>query len=148
MASFAVLAATLAALLVNVVAARLVRYDKRSVTALRVFCALTAIPLFGLAIAASIPQVIAIAGLLGFAVGALTSSIYGVYLAKHSHRFDAGRNFGLIVAAETAPYVVVPLIAAATQATSDHTILTSLFLAGSVFALLAGFASARLLRSR
>lgn len=139
----AVIAATILAMLGNLVAGRIIQAGHSSLRILAGFCALAALPLLGLVFVQTIPQFIAAVGILGFTIGAVTSSAYAVYLAKFAHESDAGRNFGLLTAAETIPYVIVPLIAAGTQEATNNALLTSLFIAGALLAMTAAAISFR-----
>ena len=73
--------------------------------------------------------------LLGFAIGAINAAAYGIYLNRYADRPDPGRILGLIVAAETVPYVIVPLSAAVWQASADAALIPVLFAIGAVLAI-------------
>lgn len=121
----------------TIIAGRLMRRGER---AWRTFgwCALaSALPLGALALVANVSQIITVGLLLGLAIGAINAAVYGIYLHRYSGRSDAGRILGLIVAAETVPYVIVPLAAAAWQASADSALIPMLFASGAVLAIAA-----------
>jgi len=135
LASTTLLVATAGAILGTIVAGWLMRQANRALAAFGWFTLASAIPLALLALASSVGQVIGIGLLLGLVIGAINAAAYGIYLHRYAHRFDSGRILGLIVGAETLPYVIVPLLAAATQATAEAGLISALFAMGAVLAI-------------
>ena len=137
-ASITLLVATFGALIGALVAGRLMRRGDRHLSIFGWFALSSAIPLALLAIASNVEQVIAIGAMLGISVGAVSVSIYGIYLNKFSHEVDSGRTFGLIVAAETVPYAAFPLAAAFFQTATSSALIPILFTCGALLAISAG----------
>lgn len=137
LASTTLLVATIGALVGTIVAGKLMRRGERALGTFGWFSLASAIPLAILAFLTTAGQVIAVGLLLGFAIGAINAATYGIYLDRYSHRSDPGRILGLIIAAETVPYVIVPLSAAAWQASADAALIPALFAIGAVLAIAA-----------
>jgi MFS family permease len=137
LASTTLLVATIGALIGTIVAGKLVRRGERALGTFGWFSLASAIPLAIFAFLTTVGQVIAVGLLLGFAIGAINAATYGIYLHRYSHRSDPGRILGLIIAAETVPYVIVPLSAAAWQASADAALIPVLFAIGAVLAIAA-----------
>jgi MFS family permease len=137
LASTTLLVATIGALVGTVVAGKLMRRGERALGTFGWFSLASAIPLAIFAFLTTTGQVIAVGLLLGFAIGAINAAAYGIYLHRYAHRTDPGRILGLIVAAETVPYVIVPLSAAAWQASADAALIPVLFVIGAVLAIAA-----------
>jgi MFS family permease len=137
LASTTLLVATIGALVGTIVAGKLMRRGERAMGTFGWFSLASAIPLAILAFLTTAGQVIAVGLLLGFAIGAINAATYGIYLHRYSHRSDPGRILGLIIAAETVPYVIVPLSAAAWQASADAARIPVLFAIGAVLAIAA-----------
>lgn len=137
LASTTLLVATLGAVVGTVVSGRILRSGQRSMATFGWFSLASAVPLIGLALASSVGQVIAIGAVFGFAIGAINAAAYGIFLHRYSRRSDPARILGLIVAAETVPYVIVPLAAAVTQASADAALIPVLFAIGSALAVTA-----------
>jgi MFS family permease len=138
-ASITLLVATFGALIGALVAGRLMQRGDRHLTIFRWSALSSAIPLSLLAIASNVEQVIAIGAVLGICLGAVSVSIYGIYLNKFSHQVDSGRTFGLIVAAETVPYAALPLAAAIFQTATSSALIPILFTCGALLSISAGF---------
>lgn len=145
--SYALIAATLLAFVGNATTGKLIQVGKSPLQVLAWMCAIAALPLIAFTMISSIAWFIAMAGLLGLVIGAVTSAAYAVYLARFANGPDSGRNFGLLTAAETIPYVIVPLIAAGTQEATNSAVLTGLFLIGAVLAVVAGVISITISRA-
>lgn len=137
MASTTLLVATIGALAGTIVAGKLMRRGERALGTFGWFSLASAVPLAIFAFVSSVGQVIAVGVLLGFAIGAINAAAYGIYLHRYSHRADPGRVLGLIVAAETVPYVLVPLAAAIWQASADAALIPLLFAVGALMAVAA-----------
>jgi len=137
MASTTLLVATIGALVGTVVAGKLMRRGERALGTFGWFSLASAVPLAVFAFLTTTGQVIAVGLLLGFAIGAINAAAYGIYLHRYAHRADPGRILGLIIAAETVPYVIVPLSAAAWQASADAALIPVLFVIGAVLAVAA-----------
>ena len=146
LASTAVILATLAAAAASVAVGRVVRLPQRAPTAFVVLAIAGALPLLGLAFARTIPVVFACALLLGGVVGGLNAATHGLYLHRYAPDGEHGQDLGLIAAAETVPYVIVPLLAAGPQAATNSSVLMLLFLAGALASV--GAASFAWLRMR
>lgn len=140
-ASLTLLIATLGAVVGTVVAGRLIRHGDRALAIFAWFSLASAIPLAAFAFVVDLRQVIIVAALLGFTIGAINAAAYGIYLDRYAHRSDPGRILGLIVAAETVPYVIVPFTAAAVQASADAALIPLLFAVGAVLAIAASVLS-------
>ena len=137
MASTTLLVATIGAIAGTIVAGMLMRRGARALRTFGWFCLASAVPLAIFAFVTSTGQVIAVGLLLGFTVGAINATAYGLFLHRYAHRTDPGRIFGLIVAAETVPYVIVPLCAAVWQASADAALISILFAIGAGLAIAA-----------
>lgn len=137
-ASLTLIGATFGALIGALLAGRLMQHGDRHLSIFRWSALSSAVPLSLLAIASSVEQVIAIGAVLGICLGAVSVSIYGIYLNKFSHEVDSGRTFGLIVAAETVPYVALPLIAAIFQIATSSALISTLFICGALLSISAG----------
>jgi MFS family permease len=135
MASTTLLVATLGAIMGTIAAGRLMRRGERAIGTFAWFSLASSVPLAALAFTGSIGQVVSVGILLGFAIGAINAATYGIYLHRYSHRADSGRILGLIVAAETVPYVLVPLAAAGWQASADAALIPLLFGLGALLAI-------------
>lgn len=146
MASTTLLVATIGALVGTMIAGRLMRRGERALGTFGWFALASALPLGALALVSSIGQVIAIGALLGFAIGAINAAAYGIYLHRYSRRPDPGRILGLIVAAETVPYVIVPLSAAVWQSSTDAALIPLLFAIGAALAIAASILTLTRLR--
>ena len=134
LASTALLVATLGAVVGTFVSGRILRSGQRPMATFGWFSLASAVPLIGLALASSVGQVIAFGAIFGFVIGAINAAAYGIFLHRYSQRSDPARILGLIVAAETVPYVIVPLAAAVTQASADAALIPVLFAIGSALA--------------
>lgn len=134
-ASITLLAATFGALVGALVAGRLMRSGDRHLSIFSWFAFSSAVPLLLLAFASSVGQVIAIGVVLGISLGAVSVSIYGIYLNKFSHGVDSGRTFGLIVTAETVPYAIFPLAAAIFQTATSSALIPILFICGALLSI-------------
>jgi MFS family permease len=141
MASTTLLVATIGALVGTIVAGKLMRRGERALGTFGWFSLASAVPLAIFAFLSTTGQVIAVGLLLGFAIGAINAAAYGIYLHRYAHRTDPGRILGLIVAAETVPYVIVPLSAAAWQASADAAQIPVLFVIGALLAIAASVLS-------
>lgn len=139
MASTTLLVATLGAIAGTILAGRLMHRGERALGTFGWFALASAVPLAALALVSSIGQVIGVGLILGIAIGAINAGAYGIYLHRYSHRADSGRILGLIIAAETVPYVIVPLAAAAWQASADSSMISWLFALGAILAIAASF---------
>lgn len=137
LASTTLLIATLGAILGTVISGRLLRRGERSLSVFGWFALAAAVPLAGLALAGGVTQVMALGAIFGFIIGAINAATYGIYLHRYAHRADSGRMLGLIVAAETVPYVIVPLVAALSQASADAALIPVLFALGAALSLAA-----------
>ncbi len=137
LASTTLIIATLGALAGAAVTGYIARQDSRTVSAFTLFSLIAAVPLAGLALVSSISQIYVMGALLGFTIGAINSAVYAIFLHRYSQRIDQGRILGLIIAAETVPYVLVPLAAAAAQATVNAEIISALFAVGALLAVAA-----------
>jgi MFS family permease len=137
MASTTLLVATLGALLGTIVAGKLMRRGEHALGTFGWFSFASAVPLTIFAFVSSVGQVIIVGVLLGFVIGAINAAAYGIYLHRYAHRTDPGRILGLIVAAETVPYVLVPLAAATWQASADAALIPLLFVVGALLAIAA-----------
>lgn len=137
LASTTLLVATLGAVIGTVVSGRLLRSGRRSLSTFGWFSLASAVPLIALSLAASVSQVIAIGAVFGFVIGAINAAAYGIFLHRYSHRQDTARILGLIVGAETVPYVIVPLAAAVSQASADAALIPLLFAIGAALAMAA-----------
>ena len=135
MASTTLLVATIGALAGTIVAGKLMRRGERALVTFGWFSLASAVPLAIFAFLTTAGQVIAVGLLLGFAIGAINAAAYGIYLNRYADRPDPGRILGLIVAAETVPYVIVPLSAAVWQASADAALIPVLFAIGAVLAI-------------
>lgn len=141
LASTTLLVATVGALIGTIVAGRLMRRGERALATFGWFSLASAVPLTIFAFVTDVAQVLLVGVLLGFAIGAINAAAYGIFLHRYSHRADPGRILGLIVAAETVPYVIVPLAAATWQASSESALIPLLFGAGAVLAISASVLS-------
>jgi MFS family permease len=137
LASTTLLVATIGALAGTIVAGMLMRRGARALGTFGWFSLASAVPLAIFAFVTSAGQVIAVGLLLGFTIGAINAAAYGLFLHRYAHRTDPGRILGLIVAAETVPYVIVPLSAAVWQASADAALIPILFAIGAVLAIAA-----------
>lgn len=137
-ASVTLLVATMGALLGTVVAGRLMRGGGRSLGTFGWFSLASAVPLALFIFVTTIDQLIVGGAVLGFVIGAINASIFGVYLHRYSHHADPGRILGLIIAAETVPYVIVPLAAAISQTATSSELIPFLFLGGALMSIGAG----------
>lgn len=137
LASTALLVATAGAIAGTILAGRLMRPAGRAISIFGWFSLASAIPLLLLALVSSVAQVIAVGLVLGLTIGAINAAAYGVYLHRYSHRADPGRMLGLIIAAETVPYVIVPLAAATWQASAQASLIPLLFMVGALLAIAA-----------
>jgi MFS family permease len=135
LASTTLLVATIGALAGTIVAGMLMRRGARALGTFGWFSLASAVPLAIFAFVTSAGQVIAVGLLLGFTIGAINAAAYGLFLHRYAHRTDPGRILGLIVAAETVPYVIVPLSAAVWQASADAALIPILFAIGAVLAI-------------
>jgi MFS family permease len=135
MASTTLLVATIGALAGTIVAGKLMRRGERALGTFGWFSLASAVPLAIFALLTTTGQVIAVGLLLGFAIGAINAAAYGIYLHRYADRPDPGRILGLIVAAETVPYVIVPLSAAVWQASADAALIPVLFAIGAMLAI-------------
>ncbi len=135
MASTTLLVATVGALAGTIVAGMLMRRGARALATFGWFSLASAVPLAIFAFVTSAGQVIAVGLLLGFTIGAINAAAYGLYLHRYARRTDPGRILGLIVAAETVPYVIVPLSAAVWQTSADAALIPILFTIGAVLAI-------------
>lgn len=140
-ASMTLLAATFGALIGALVAGRLMRSGDRYLSIFSWSALSSAVPLSLLAFASSIEQVIAIGVVLGISLGAVSVSIYGIYLNRFSHGVDSGRTFGLIVTAETLPYAMFPLAAGILQSATSSSLIPILFICGALLSISAALLS-------
>ncbi len=146
LASTTLLIATLGAIIGTITSGRLLRRGERSMKVFGWSALAAAVPLACLALAGSVTQVMAFGAVFGFVIGAINAAAYGIYLDRYSHRVDNGRILGLIVAAETVPYVIVPLVAALSQASADAALIPALFALGAALSL--GASALSLMRER
>lgn len=137
LASTTLLIATLGAVLGTIISGTLLRRGERSLKVFGWFALTAAVPLAGLALAGNVTQVMALGAIFGFIIGAINAATYGIYLHRYAHHPDSGRMLGLIVAAETVPYVIVPLVAALSQASADAALIPVLFALGAALSLAA-----------
>ncbi len=146
LSSTTLLVATCGAIIGTFVAGRILRSGSRSLSTFGWFSLASAVPLIGLALASGITQIYLLGAVFGFVIGAINASAYGIFLHRYSGREGPARILGLIVAAETVPYVIVPLAAAVSQASADASLIPTLFGIGALLAVGASAMTFTLLR--
>lgn len=133
-ASTTVLIATITALIGSAIVGRISKGSDRARGVFAWLAASATIPLLALAAAGTLSAIYLCAALLGLIIGGLNAATYAVYLKRYASDLTHGQDLGLIAAAETVPYVLVPLVAAIPQLLTGESLLRPMFIAGAIAA--------------
>lgn len=133
-----VLVASLSSIVSGVISGKFFFSKKRVITAYS-FAAIAVGSSIGILALFPYQELVLLVGLVfGVAFGAANGLELTMFMRNQNNPLDAGRSLGIFTSATTAPYVLVPLIAAFLLRNDGSTGITQLWLGGSVLGIAAG----------